>query len=134
MVRSATRYARTVRQPSLVLQELNEAGARAFGEGGEPRSGSLDFPTDTLRDEFPHALLLDEHFQRKTYLIVLPDPAVVERAADIIWSARKPLVITGRGARRAGPELVRFLDKLGAAYLVLIPAKVADSSQTLTQV
>jgi acetolactate synthase-1/2/3 large subunit len=47
----------------------------------------------------------------------LPDPAAVARAADIIWSARKPLVITGRGARRAGAELVRFLDRLGAAYL-----------------
>jgi acetolactate synthase I/II/III large subunit len=117
VVRSVTRYARTVRQSSLVLQELNEAVARAFGEGGEPGPVYLDFPTDTLRDEFPHTLLLDEHFQRKTYPIVLPDPAAVERAADIIWSARKPLVITGRGARRAGPELVRFLDKLGAAYL-----------------
>ena len=117
VVRSVTRYARTVRQASLVLQELNEAVARAFGEGGEPGPVYLDFPTDTLREEFPHTLLLDEHFQRKTYPIVLPDPAAVERAADIIWSARKPLVITGRGARRAGPELVRFLDKLGAAYL-----------------
>src|SRR6202011_1909896 len=117
VVRSVTRYARTVREPSLVLQELNEAVARAFGEGGEPGPVYLDFPTDTLRDEFPRSLFLDEHFQRKTYPVVLPDPAAVARAADIIWSARKPLVITGRGARRAGPELVRFLDRLGAAYL-----------------
>src|ERR1700752_2465912 len=36
IVRSLTRYARTVREPSLVLRELNEAVARAFGEGGEP--------------------------------------------------------------------------------------------------
>jgi acetolactate synthase-1/2/3 large subunit len=117
VVRSITRYARTVREPALVLQELNEAVARAFGEGGEPGPVYLDFPTDTLREEFPKSLLLDEHFQNKTYPVLLPDPAAVARAADIIWSARKPLVITGRGARRAGPELVRFLDRLGAAYL-----------------
>src|SRR6185436_17041571 len=36
LVRSITRYARTIREPALVLQELNEAVARAFGEGGEP--------------------------------------------------------------------------------------------------
>jgi acetolactate synthase-1/2/3 large subunit len=117
VVRSVTRYARTVREPALVLQELNEAVARAFGEGGEPGPAFLDFPTDTLREEFPARLLLDEHFQRKTYPVLLPDPSAVARAADIIWSARRPLVITGRGARRAGPELVAFLDRLGAAYL-----------------
>src|SRR5690242_12455956 len=117
LVRSITRYARTIREPALVLQELNEAVARAYGEGGELGPAYLDFPTDTLRAEFPRPLLLEEHFHRKTYPVLLPNPADVARAADIIWSAKKPLVITGRGARRAGPELVRFLDRLGAAYL-----------------
>src|SRR5690242_19863692 len=65
LVRSITRYARTVREPALVLQELDEAVARAFGEGGEPGPVYLDFPTDTLREEFPKSLLLDEHFQNK---------------------------------------------------------------------
>ena len=32
-VRPITRYARTVREPSLVLQELDEAVSRAFGQG-----------------------------------------------------------------------------------------------------
>ncbi|MBV8523227.1 MAG: thiamine pyrophosphate-binding protein [Acetobacteraceae bacterium] len=117
LLRSITRYARTVREPALVLQELNEAVARAYGEGGDPGPVYLDFPTDTLREEFPGPLLLEEHFQRKTYPVLLPNPEDVERAVEIIWSARKPLVISGRGARRAGPELVRFLDRLGAAYL-----------------
>ncbi|MBV9757711.1 MAG: thiamine pyrophosphate-binding protein, partial [Alphaproteobacteria bacterium] len=117
IVRPVTRYARTVREPALVLQELNEAVARAYGEGGEPGPVYLDFPTDTLRADFPPALLLDEHFAPKTYPVMLPDPGAVTTAADIIWSAKRPLVISGRGARRAGPALVRFLDRLGAAYL-----------------
>src|SRR5438309_4878824 len=117
VVRSITRYARTVREPSLVLQELSEAVARAYGEGGEPGPVYLDFPTDTLRDEVPSRLLLDEHFRRRTYPVLLPDPAEVARAVDIVWSARKPLVISGRGARRAGPALARFLDRPRAAYL-----------------
>src|SRR5246500_4771014 len=59
VVRSLTRYARTVREPALVLQELNEAIARAFGEGGEPGPSFVDFPVDTLRGIVPKALQLE---------------------------------------------------------------------------
>ena len=46
-----------------------------------------------------------------------PDPAAVEEAVDVFWSAKRPVVITGRGARQAGPALVRLLDATGALYL-----------------
>src|SRR4051812_3791245 len=117
LVRTITRYARTIREPSLVLQELDEAVSRAFGEGGEPGPVYVDFPTDTLRADVPPRVQLDEHFRRKRPVLTLPDPAAVEAAAELLWSARRPLVITGRGARGAAHELVRFLDALGAAYL-----------------
>ena len=38
-------------------------------------------------------------------------------AVELLWSARRPLVISGRGARGAGPQLRRFLDLLPAVYL-----------------
>lgn len=117
LVRSLTRYARTVREPSLVLQELDEAVSRALGEGGEPGPVYLDFPVDTLRAEVPRALQLQEHLQPRPALRLLPDPDAVQRAVDLLWSARRPLVISGRGARGAGPELIRLLDRLGAVYL-----------------
>ncbi len=63
-VRAITRYARTVRDPALVLQELAEAVARAQGQGGDPGPVYLDFPTDMLRAEVPPALQLQEHFRR----------------------------------------------------------------------
>jgi acetolactate synthase-1/2/3 large subunit len=117
LVRSITRYARTVREPSLVLPELDEAVSRAFGQGGEPGPSYLDFPTDTLRGEVPAPLQMEEHFRKKPVALIWPDPAAVRAAADLLWSAKRPLVISGRGARSAGPELVRFLDALGAVYL-----------------
>lgn len=117
LLRSITRYARTVREPALVLQELDEALSRALGEGGEPGPAYLDFPTDTLRAAVPAAVQLDEHLNPKPRPVSLPHPASVQEAVDLLWAARKPLVISGRGARQAGPELVRFLDRLGAAYL-----------------
>jgi len=116
-IKPLTRYARTVRQPELVLQELDEAIARAFGQGGEPGPVYLDFPVDTLRADVPHAVQLPEHFIQKSRDLILPDPAAVQRAVDLLWSARKPLFISGRGARGAGAVLTRLLDRLGALYL-----------------
>src|SRR3954451_20161362 len=92
LLRSITRYARTVRQAALVLQELDEAVSRAFGDGGEPGPVYLDFPTDTRREEVPRALQLDEHFRPKTKPVLGPDPDAVRAAVDLLWSARKPLV------------------------------------------
>ena len=117
LVRSITRYARTVREPSLVLQELDEAISRAFGEGGDPGPSYIDFPTDTLRGTVPKALQLEEHLCDKPRSITRPDPTQIERAVDLLWSARRVLVISGRGARGAGPELISLLDRLGAVYL-----------------
>ena len=116
-VRPFTRYARTVRQPELVLQELDEAVSRAFGEGGEPGPVYLDFPVDTLRSEVPQTLNLPEYFAPKNRALMLPDPAAVQQAVDLLWSARRPLFISGRGARDAGAPLARLLEQLNALYL-----------------
>jgi thiamine pyrophosphate-dependent acetolactate synthase large subunit-like protein len=116
-VRPLTRYARTVREPALVPQELDEAVARAFGQGGEPGPVYLDFPVDTLRAAVPDAVQLAEHFAPKPRPRIFPDPAQVDQAVDVLWSARRPLVITGRGARGSQSALVRLLDRLLAVYL-----------------
>ena len=117
LVRSITRCARTVREPSLLLAELDEAFARAEGHGGEPGPVYLDFPTDTLRAEVPAALQLAEHFAAKAAPRLPPDEDAVGRAVELLWTARRPLVISGRGAVGARNELVRLLDALGAPYL-----------------
>jgi acetolactate synthase-1/2/3 large subunit len=49
--------------------------------------------------------------------LTLPDPTSVQPAVELLWSARRPLVITGRGAKGAGPQLRALLDALGALYL-----------------
>ena len=117
LVRPITRYARTVREPSLVLAELDEAISRAFGDCGEPGPVFIDFPTDTLRAVIPKALQLEEHLAPKPRVRTRPDPAEIVKAVDVLWSARRVVVISGRGARGAGPELIALLDRLGAVYL-----------------
>lgn len=117
LVKSITRYARTVRQPSLVLSELDEAVSRAMGAGGEPGPVYLDFPTDVLREEVPKVIQMEEHFRPKIVRPVLPYEDDVAAAIEVLWNAKKPLVISGRGARGADKELCQFLDKLGGVYL-----------------
>ena len=119
-VRPLTRYARTVREPDLVLQELDEALARAVGQGGEPGPVYLDFPVDTQRAEpspAMHAVMAPEWFAPRPHTAMHPDPAAVAQAVELLWSAKRPLVVTGRGARDAAAPLLQLLDHLGALYL-----------------
>jgi len=116
-VKPLTRYARTVRHPDLVLQELDEAVSRALGHGGEPGPAYLDFPIDTLRARVSPAVQLAEFFQIRTLHKILPELASAQAAMEILWQAKRPLIISGRGARGAQQPLVNLLDKLGALYL-----------------
>ena len=117
LVGSITRYARTVRHPDLVPQELAEAAARALGEGGEPGPVYLDFPVDTLRADVAPAVQLPEIFQPPIAPPLPPSPQAVQAAIERLWSAKRPLFISGRGARHAGAALSALLTRLGAAYL-----------------
>lgn len=116
-VKPLTRYARTVRDPNLVLQELDEAVSRAMGYGGEPGPVYLDFPVDTLRAPVSLATQLPEFFQARPSQSIYPDPQCAEQAMEIMWKAKRPLIISGRGARGASRSLIKLLDRLGALYL-----------------
>lgn len=117
LVRGITRYARTVRHPALIPQELAEAAARAQGEGAEAGPVYLDFPVDVLRAEVPRAVQLPEYLERRQPALQPPHPLQVQAAVDMLWRARRPLFISGRGAQGAGPVLAELMSRLGAAYL-----------------
>jgi acetolactate synthase-1/2/3 large subunit len=48
---------------------------------------------------------------------MLPEREAIGRAADLLLKARRPLVVSGRGARNAAAELSPFLDRLDGVYL-----------------
>ena len=117
ILRPVTRTSRTARVPDQVVRELDEAVARAMGDNGEPGPVYLEVPTDVLRTHVPPQLVLDEWINPKPPRVIPPDPAAVKEAVNVFWSAKRPVVITGRGARQAGSALVRLLDATGALYL-----------------
>src|SRR5256884_6525060 len=54
---------------------------------------------------------------------VRPDEAALSRAADLVRSARRPVLVAGHGARVARAELTRLAERLGAPVLTTFKAK-----------
>jgi acetolactate synthase I/II/III large subunit len=117
ILRPVTRASRTARVAEQVVREFDEAVAWAMGGAGEPGPVYIEIPTDVLRTSVPPQLVLDEWMAAKPARTLPPFPADIASAVDALWSARRPLVISGRGARNASAELVRLLDASGALYL-----------------
>ncbi len=112
-----TRLSRTLRVADNVLRDLDKAVSAAVGDGSTPGPVYLEIPPDVLRETVHPNLVLDEYLRPKPPRCIRPDPVDVQRAAAILAAAKRPLVITGRGAMGAGKELAHFLDASGAVYL-----------------
>jgi acetolactate synthase-1/2/3 large subunit len=117
IMRPVTRQSRTLRVPDNVPRDLDKAWSSAIGDGGLPGPVYIEFPTDVLRAHVPPRIVLAEYLRPKPPRRIPPDPAEVQRAARIVEAARRPLVVTGRGAQGASAELVELLDRSGAVYL-----------------
>jgi len=117
IMRPITRRSRTLRSADQVLRELDEAVAYARGAGQLPGPVYVEIPADVLRARIADAAALPEYFARRDAARTLPDPASIEAAAALLADSRRPLVISGGGARDAAVELIALLDASGAAYL-----------------
>ena len=117
MVRPITRYARTISRPEHVLRELDQAVASAEGHCGEPGPAFIDFPTDVLRASIADAAIDSKRLRAPEPAVLPVATASIRRAAKLLAHARRPLVITGRGARGAGKALDQFLDAFRCVYL-----------------
>ena len=115
-----TRHARTLRVADQIARDLDKAWALAQGDGGPPGPVYIEIPTDVLRGTVPAACVLPEHLKPTVRPPQVPDAGLVAQAAAVLRGARRPLVITGRGAQAstgASAALTRLLDASGAVYL-----------------
>jgi 2-hydroxyacyl-CoA lyase 1 len=90
----------------------------ALGKAVEGRPGAvyLDFPGELVARRVP-----EEKVRMRSAPEIArphPDPAAIERVADLLASAERPLLIVGKGAgwADAGPALARLAD-LGIPYV-----------------
>ncbi len=117
ILQPVTRASRTLRVADQIARDLDKAWAMAEGDGNPPGPVYVEIPTDVLREVVPAPMVLEEHLRPKPRRRLQPDAADVARAAARLRAARRPLVVTGRGARGCGAALTRLLDASGAVYL-----------------
>ena len=117
VMRPLTRQARTARVGDQVIRELDEAVARAFGDVGEPGPVYIEIPTDVLRERPAPGLVLERHLTGTQRGAPLPNGVDLEAAVDLIRTAQRPVVVTGRGARRCASALEALLKSTEALHL-----------------
>lgn len=117
ILKPVCRYARTARVADQVIRELDEAIARAFGDLGEPGPAYIEIPTDVLRTRVAQNLIPQDWIDPKPLRRPVPQPEATAAGLAAIRAAKRPLVISGRGAKGAGNAIRRFLDASGALYL-----------------
>ena len=117
IMRPVTRSARTLRTADNILRDLDKAWSTAMGDGNAPGPVYLEIPTDVLRKVVPPGVVLQEYLAPKKPRRIPPDVGNVAAAAQMIARAKRPLVLSGRGALGNARELLRFLDASGALYL-----------------
>lgn len=111
---AVTKWHRLVRSP----EEIPAAVAEAFHElrSGIPRPVCLEIPPDVLQ------ATTDAGFGRTSFEVprVAPDPAQAARIADRLLTARRPVILAGRGATAAGgpAALQRLAEQLDATVVM----------------
>ncbi|HEX5115560.1 MAG TPA: thiamine pyrophosphate-binding protein [Pseudonocardiaceae bacterium] len=71
----------------------------------------------------------DDEYTPSTALLtvdpVYPNPATIQKAADIVAGSRRPVIIVGRGAMRsgAGPAVLELAENIGALVATTLMAK-----------
>lgn len=105
-----TAFSAMIRYPD----ELPELIARAYAvfRGSRPRPVHLSVPRDVL------PLPVESAWQaRRAPSLSLPDPALIDEAAQRLAQARRPLIFVGGGAAGTRTALTNIAERLGAPVL-----------------
>jgi len=108
-------------------ETADEAVRKAFYTAKlESRPVMLSAPMDVQQMPFEED---DEPYKPSSTLlpkrIIHPDPAELEKAADLIAGAKKPVILVGRGAKwsGAGDAVIRLGSRIGALIATSLMAK-----------
>lgn len=117
ILKSITNYARTARVAEQAIRELDLAFSYSLGHLGEPGPSYIEFPTDVLRSSIKSKLVLNEWLVEKNRFNIIPEINSINRAIKVISKAKRPVIISGRGARDSAKEIKQFIKKSNILYL-----------------
>ena len=129
ILKSITRYSRTARVPEQVIRELDLAYSYSLGQLSEPGPSYIEIPTDILRCTVKKKLILNDWMKEKKPSQIYPNPKKIDEFVNKLNNAKRPLLISGRGARNSGVALENFLTKTGIFYLDTQDSRGLISSQ-----
>lgn len=107
-LRTLTKWAERISTPEDAPGLVAEAFRQATG--GRPRPVALEMPWEVFAREAPVELVPPAAADPAP----APDPAAVERAADLLGRARSPMIMVGGGAMNVGAEVLALAELLQA--------------------
>ena len=107
-MRTLTKWADRAMTPGEAPGLVNEAFRQMLG--GRPRPVSLEMPMDTMGETAPVAILPAATAPQGPAV----DTDAIDRAARLLASARRPMIIAGGGALAAGADVERLATLLQA--------------------
>lgn len=106
-IKSFTKWAENVLDPALVPSTIDEAFRQA--SGGRPGPAVVAVPWD---------ILTQRASMRANEPAPAPEPAldpyIIQKAAEVLASAKNPMIMVGSGARHAAPEILALAEQLQA--------------------
>ncbi|CAH0725776.1 unnamed protein product, partial [Brenthis ino] len=98
-VESSRMYCKyAARPPSPHLIPLHVEKAVRYASVGRPGVSYLDMPATLLTAETDEEKVPLDYYKADPVRLAHPDPALVEKAADLLSKAERPLIVVGKGA------------------------------------
>lgn len=107
MLRSVSKFAYRVRSPETALGTLIRAATEALTPPKGPVS--VEIPIDIQRAHIPRPRLLDE-LTLPVPKPLSPNPKALDTLADLVATARRPLLWTGGGAKHAHAAVMQLIE------------------------
>ena len=112
-------------EPVTSAAEIPNVLRRAFTQlrNGRPGPALVEVPSDVFAEDVPEPLDYEPVMSTRSG----PDPADVERAADLLVGAERPVIYAGQGVHyaRAWPALRRLAEQLAAPVTTSLQGKSA---------
>jgi acetolactate synthase-1/2/3 large subunit len=132
LFRPVTKWNTRINSPLTVAEMTRRAVRMAMS--GRPGAVHLSLPTDTLEGETPDESVYGvPDFSLAPALRTRPDPTLLQRAADAIAAAARPVIVAGGGVLTSGAwdDLTRLAEALDIPVATSINGKgsIAETSR-----
>lgn len=107
------------RPPSARLIPLHVEKAIRYASVGRPGVSYIDMPGTLLLSEVDESTVPMDYYNAEAVSLAYPNPELVDRAADLLSNAERPLVIVGKGAAygRAEDALTSLINDTKIPFL-----------------